>query len=154
MRIRLITVGKLKEKYLRQACQEYLKRLQSYAKVDVVELTEASPALSTEQQVTDEEKRMLAAISPDSHVIALAISGEMMSSPQLAEYLQQQTTYGQSHFTCLVGGSYGLSSQVLKHANLQLSFSRLTFPHQLFRVMLLEQLYRSCKINRGEQYHK
>lgn len=159
MRIQLITIGKLKEKFLKQACDEYLKRLQSYAKVDVVELPEEkssdNPSDAEINQVLRKEgERILKTLHPDTYAIVLAVNGEMVSSPQLAKKMEQFTTYGNSHFTFIIGGSYGLSKEVYNRSDWDLSFSQMTFPHQLMRVFLLEQIYRACKINRGETYHK
>lgn len=159
MRIQIITIGKLKEKFLRQACDEYLKRLQSYAKVDILELAEErcsdSPSQAEIDQVLQKEgERILKALHPDTYAIVLAIYGNQVTSPQLASKVDQLTTYGHSHLTFIIGGSYGLSADVYQRSNWDLSFSKMTFPHQLMRVFLLEQIYRSCKINRGETYHK
>ncbi|SFI69441.1 23S rRNA (pseudouridine(1915)-N(3))-methyltransferase RlmH [Thermoflavimicrobium dichotomicum] len=159
MRIHLITVGKLKEKYLRQACEEYLKRLQSYAKVEITEVTEEKsqdPVSPTEiHLILDKEgERIAKAMHADTYLIALAIDGKSLSSIDFAKKLDQLTTYGKSHITFVIGGSYGLSSSILERADMKLSFSAMTFPHQLIRVFLLEQIYRACKINRGETYHK
>lgn len=158
MHIRLICVGKLKEKYWRGACDEYLKRLRSYAKIEVIEVAEEKGEGQHDSEVAKiiqrEGERILANVPLDSYVITLAIKGESLTSPQLATKLHTLVTYGQSDITFVIGGSYGLSAEVYNRADQQLSFSALTFPHQMFRVMLLEQLYRSCKINRGESYHK
>ncbi|MBA4494085.1 23S rRNA (pseudouridine(1915)-N(3))-methyltransferase RlmH [Paenactinomyces guangxiensis] len=159
MRIQIISIGKLKEKYLRQAAEEYLKRLRSYARVELVELAEEKaqePIYDAEiaQILSKEGERILRQVHPDSYLIALAIEGKSFSSPAFAGQLQQLITYGKSHITFVIGGSYGLSPEVLKRADLQLSFSKMTFPHQLIRIFLLEQIYRACKINRGETYHK
>jgi 23S rRNA (pseudouridine1915-N3)-methyltransferase len=101
-----------------------------------------------------EGERILKLIPDNSHVFALAIQGKSLSSESFAEKLKTLSTYGQNHFTFIIGGSYGLSPSVLKRADFPLSFSAMTFPHQLIRVFLLEQIYRACKINRGEAYHK
>lgn len=159
MRIQLITIGKLKEKFLKQACDEYLKRLQAYAKVEVVELAEEKSSdnpsdAEVEQVLRKEGERILKALQPDTYTIVLAVNGEMASSPQLAKKIEQLTTYGNSHLSFIIGGSYGLSKEVYARSKWDLSFSKMTFPHQLMRVFLLEQIYRSCKINRGETYHK
>lgn len=159
MRITIIAVGELKEKYLVAGVKEYLKRLSSYAKVKIIEIRDekapdnASPA--QEEAVKDTEgRKILSKIKDDAHVIALAISGQMLSSEGLATYLDKLMLHGQSHVTFLIGGSLGLSQDVLARADFQLSFSPMTFPHQLMRLILLEQIYRSFKIIRGETYHK
>ncbi|MFS0878689.1 23S rRNA (pseudouridine(1915)-N(3))-methyltransferase RlmH [Metabacillus niabensis] len=159
MNISIITIGKLKEKYLKLGIDEYLKRLSTYAKVDVIELPdEKAPENLSEiemEQVKDKEgERILAKINDDTHVIALAIEGKMKSSEQLAKDLDQLATYGKSKIAFIIGGSLGLSKQVMNRANDTLSFSKMTFPHQLMRLILLEQVYRAYRINRGEPYHK
>jgi 23S rRNA (pseudouridine1915-N3)-methyltransferase len=157
--ISIVTVGKLKEKYLKQGIDEYLKRLTSYAKVEVIEVAdEKAPEelseLEMEQMKQKEGERILAKISQDAHVIALAINGKMQSSEELADSLDKLATYGKSKVAFVIGGSLGLSDEVLKRANDQLSFSRMTFPHQLMRLILVEQIYRAFRINRNEPYHK
>jgi len=159
MNISIITIGKLKEKYLKQGIDEYLKRLTSYAKVEIIELPdEKAPenlsGIEMEQVKEKEGERILSKISDDTHVIALAIEGKMKSSEQLAKDLDQLATYGKSKVAFVIGGSLGLSSAVMKRSNDSLSFSKMTFPHQLMRLILLEQVYRAFRINRGEPYHK
>ncbi|WP_243292712.1 23S rRNA (pseudouridine(1915)-N(3))-methyltransferase RlmH [Bacillus sp. FJAT-47783] len=159
MNIQIITIGKLKEKYLKQGINEFLKRLSPYAKVDIIELPdEKAPENLSEQemeQVKEKEgERILAKISPDTHVIALAIEGKMKTSEELADSLDKLATYGKSKIAFVIGGSLGLSKSVMSRANEALSFSKMTFPHQLMRLILLEQVYRAFRINRGEPYHK
>ncbi|MDP4106164.1 MAG: 23S rRNA (pseudouridine(1915)-N(3))-methyltransferase RlmH [Bacillota bacterium] len=159
MNISIVTVGKLKEKYLKQGIEEYLKRLTSYAKVEIIEVAdEKAPEelseLEMEQVKQKEGERILAKISNDAHVIALAINGKMQSSEELADSLDKLATYGKSKLAFVIGGSLGLSDEVLKRSNDQLSFSKMTFPHQLMRLILVEQIYRAFRINRGEPYHK
>ncbi|MFS0863146.1 23S rRNA (pseudouridine(1915)-N(3))-methyltransferase RlmH [Fredinandcohnia sp. 179-A 10B2 NHS] len=159
MNITIITVGKLKEKYLIQGINEYLKRLTSYAKVEVVELAdEKAPENMSDsemEQVKQKEgDRILSKLSDDTHVIALAIEGKMKSSEQLAADIERLGTYGKSKIAFVIGGSLGLSNDVMKRANDTLSFSKMTFPHQLMRLILVEQIYRAFRINRGEPYHK
>jgi 23S rRNA (pseudouridine1915-N3)-methyltransferase len=157
--ISIVTIGKLKEKYLKQGIDEYVKRLSIYAKLDIIELPdEKAPENLSEtemEQVKEKEgERILSKISDDTHVIALAIEGKMKSSEQLAKDLDQLATYGKSKVAFVIGGSLGLSKTVMKRANDTLSFSKMTFPHQLMRLILLEQVYRAFRINRGEPYHK
>ncbi|KAA0835264.1 MULTISPECIES: 23S rRNA (pseudouridine(1915)-N(3))-methyltransferase RlmH [Bacillus] len=159
MNISIVAIGKLKEKYLKQGIDEYIKRLSAYAKVDIIELPdEKAPENLSDQDmkiVKDKEgERILSKISPDAHVIALAIEGKMKSSEELADNMDRLATYGKSKVTFVIGGSLGLSDAVLKRADEELSFSRMTFPHQLMRLILLEQVYRAFRINRGEPYHK
>lgn len=159
MKIDIITVGKLKEKYLSAACQEYLKRLSSYAKVVVKEVAEEKsqdPVHEKEMEaiLKKEGERIAQLLSPQAYVIALAIEGKALSSPAFAEKIQNLAVYGKSHIQFIIGGSYGIHPPLLKQADFLLSFSKMTFPHQLIRVFLLEQVYRAFKINRGETYHK
>lgn len=159
MNISIITVGKLKEKYLKQGIDEYLKRLSSYAKVEVIEVADekAPEELSTIEMIQVKNKegdRILAKIHPDTYVIALAIEGKQKSSEELADTLDKLATYGKSKIAFVIGGSLGLSQDILQRADEKLSFSKMTFPHQLMRLILVEQIYRAYRINRGEPYHK
>lgn len=159
MNISIITIGKLKEKYLKQGIEEYLKRLSSYAKVEIIELAdEKAPENLSEsemEQVKQKEgERILAKISDDTHVIALAINGKQKSSEELAKEIDSLATYGKSKIAFVIGGSLGLSSEVMKRSNADLSFSKMTFPHQLMRLVLVEQIYRAFRIIRNEPYHK
>lgn len=159
MNISIITIGKLKEKYLKAGIDEYLKRLSSYAKIEVIEMPdEKAPeelSLAEMEQVKQKEGiKLLSKLSPDTYVIALAIDGKMKSSEELADSLDKLATYGKSKIAFVIGGSLGLSHEVLKRADEKLSFSKMTFPHQLMRLILLEQVYRAFRINRGEPYHK
>ncbi|MHA7965012.1 23S rRNA (pseudouridine(1915)-N(3))-methyltransferase RlmH [Paenibacillus sp. CAU 1782] len=159
MHIQIATVGKLKEKYLVQGIAEYAKRLGPYVKLTLTEVPDEkapetmSPA--EEAQVREREgERLLAQLKPDAHVVALAIGGELWSSEDLAGQLDKLATYGRSHVAFVIGGSTGLSPAVLQRAQQKLSFGRMTLPHQLMRLVLVEQIYRAVKINRGEPYHK
>ncbi|WP_040712163.1 23S rRNA (pseudouridine(1915)-N(3))-methyltransferase RlmH [Paenibacillus curdlanolyticus] len=159
MLIQIATIGKLKEKYLVMGIAEYAKRLGPYVKLVLTEVPDEkapetmSPA--EEAQVRDREgERLLAQIKPDAHVIALALDGELWSSEDLAMQLDKLATYGKSHVAFVIGGSTGLSPAVLRRAQQKLSFGRMTLPHQLMRLVLIEQVYRAVKINRGEPYHK
>jgi len=159
LNITIISVGKLKEKYLKQAVEEYSKRLQRYCKLDIIELNDektpdnASP--KEEQQIKEKEgQAILKAIKDNSFVIALDLKGKMLSSEEFASFIQDSNTRGISSFTFVIGGSLGLSQEIINRANYKLCFSKMTFPHQLFRVMLLEQIYRGFRIIGGEPYHK
>lgn len=157
--ISIFCVGKLKEKYLRQGIDEFLKRLGPYAKVDIIEVPDekAPEHLSeTEMEMVKEKEgeRLLAKITDDTYVIILAIDGKMLTSEQFAKELDQLATYGKSKIAFVIGGSLGLSKKVEQRADYALSFSKMTFPHQLMRLILLEQIYRAFRINRGEPYHK
>ena len=159
MNIQIICVGKLKEKYWQDACTEYMKRLSRYCNIEIVELKEsrlpenASPA--DEENVKKEEgASILKAIKDGTYVITLEILGKMLDSPQLAEKMDELALDGKSNIAFVIGGSLGLSAEVSKRSDYKLSFSKMTFPHQMMRVILLEQIYRSFKINRHETYHK
>lgn len=159
MRISILTVGKIKEKYFTAAIAEYSKRLSRYCKLDIIEVQdEKTPDKAPEAvnlQIKEREgERLLANMKEDAYVIALAIQGKELSSEQLAGKISQLALNGKSHIAFVIGGSLGLSDEVLRRADYQLSFSPMTFPHQLMRVILLEQIYRAFKINSGEPYHK
>ena len=156
--IRLITVGKLKESYLSQGCAEYLKRLSAYAKVQVVELDETRlPERPSQAQIDAAlaaEGEKILDKAKGSALIALCVEGELLSSEQLAAKLDALEVQGNSAISLVIGSSFGLDEAVKKAAVLRLSFSRMTFPHQLMRLMLCEQLYRACSISAGGKYHK
>jgi len=159
MKITIVSVGKLKEKYLKQGIQEYLKRLGNYAKVAIIEVTdEKAPESMSEGEMEavkrKEGMRILSHVSQDAYVITLEIGGKMLSSEQLAAKMDELATYGKSKVVFVIGGSLGISREVQERSNLALSFSKLTFPHQLMRLVLLEQVYRGFRILRGEPYHK
>ena len=159
MKITLVTVGKIKEKYLEDAIAEYSKRLSRYCRLEILQVPDektpegASEAL--ENQIKEKEgERLLAQIREDAFVIALAIDGKMLDSEQLADKIGRVGVNGISQIVFVIGGSLGLSKQVLERADFRLSFSRMTFPHQLMRVILLEQIYRSYRILNHQPYHK
>lgn len=159
MRITVICVGKIKEKFYTQAVDEYSKRLSRYCKLDIVELAdEKTPDnasdIVNEQIKRKEGERILSSIKDDAYVCALAIEGKMLDSVELSEKIEMLGINGVSNITFIIGGSLGLSEQVLKRADYKLSFSRMTFPHQLMRVILLEQVYRAYRIMKNEPYHK
>ena len=148
MNISIITVGKLKEKYLKQGIDEYLKRLSAYAKLDIIEVPDekAPEELSETEMIQVKQKegeRILAKIHPDAHVIALAIEGKMKSSEELADTLDKLATYGKSKIAFVIGGSLGLSQEVLLRADEKLSFSKMTFPHQLMKLILLLEHFKT-----------
>ena len=159
MNINVVCIGTLKEKYWTDAIAEYSKRLGRYCRLDIIELKEerlpenASPA--DEENVKNAEGRsILKALSADSYIIALDVAGKQLSSEQLAKKLDGLAVDGQSTIDLIIGGSLGLSEEVRSRADFRLSFSPMTFPHQMMRVILLEQIYRSFKIIRREPYHK
>jgi 23S rRNA (pseudouridine1915-N3)-methyltransferase len=157
--ISIISVGKLKEKYLKMGIEEYTKRLGSYAKIDLVEVAdEKAPENLSDADMEivkkKEGERILAKIGADTYVIALAIEGKMKSSEQLAEDLQSLMTYGRSKVAFVIGGSLGLHEDVMKRSDEKLSFSKMTLPHQLMKLVLVEQVYRAFRIMKNEPYHK
>lgn len=159
MNINLICVGKLKEKYLREAVEEYTKRLSRYCKVTVFETKDefapSNPSMGEKEKILQTEgARISRYIKEGSYLIALDINGEQVSSEALAGRLQNLMLRGSSNMTFIIGGSLGLDASLLASAKWRLSFSKMTFPHQLMRVVLCEQLYRSFTILKGEPYHK
>lgn len=159
MKITLVTVGKIKEKYLEQAIAEYSKRLVRYCKLEILQVadekTPEGASAAVEEQIKEKEgERILSQVRDGSFVIALAIEGKMMSSEELAQKMDRLAVEGTSQITFIIGGSLGLSRKVLERADFLLSFSKMTFPHQLMRVILLEQIYRSYRIITGQPYHK
>lgn len=159
MKITIITVGKIKEKYLRDAIAEYTKRLGKYCKLEIVEVPDEKTLDHASEVVEEsirekEAERILRYVKEDAYVITLEIGGKMLSSEELADKIEKLGVQGTSHITFIIGGSIGLGKEVLEKSNYALSFSRMTFPHQLMRVILLEQIYRSYRIIQGEPYHK
>ncbi|WP_170008550.1 23S rRNA (pseudouridine(1915)-N(3))-methyltransferase RlmH [Bacillus fonticola] len=159
MHITILTVGKLKEKYLKQGIAEYEKRLTRYCKLNIIEVPdEKAPETMSEKEEemvkVKEGERLLGHIRADDYVIALAIEGKSWSSEQLAKEMDKLATYGKSKVTFVVGGSLGLSEEVVRRSDEQLSFSQMTFPHQLMRLILVEQVYRGFRILGGGPYHK
>ena len=159
MKITIACVGKIKEKYFTDAVNEYTKRLSRYVTLDTAEVADEkcpenlSPK-DMERVKNEEGTRILKAIKPDSYVIALAINGKKYDSVGFANMLSDSMVRGISHITFVIGGSLGLSDEVLKRADGKISFSDMTFPHQLMRVILLEQIYRANRILKNEPYHK
>ncbi|MGE9964366.1 23S rRNA (pseudouridine(1915)-N(3))-methyltransferase RlmH [Fusicatenibacter saccharivorans] len=159
MKITLLTVGKIKEKYLKDAIAEYSKRLSKYCKLEIIEVAdEKTPDNASEvveNVIRDKEgERLLKYVKDDAFVITLEIKGKMMTSEELAEKIDTLGIRGVSHIMFIIGGSIGLGEDVIKRSDFALSFSKMTFPHQLMRVILLEQIYRSYRIIAGEPYHK
>ena len=159
MNITIITVGKLKEKYLKLAIDEYSKRLSRYCKLNIIELLdEQTPDNASEKDeiiIKDKEgKKILSKIKDNMYVVVLDLKGKMISSEEFSKFLDDRGVKGDSNICFIIGGSLGLSGDVIKRANYSLCFSKMTFPHQLFRVMLLEQIYRAFRISCGEPYHK
>ena len=159
MKITVITVGKIKEKYLKDAIAEYSKRLGKYCKLEIIEVAdEKTPDNASElvenQIRSKEAERILKYVKDDAFVITLEINGKQLTSEELAGKIDNLGIQGHSHIIFIIGGSIGLGTEVLKKSNFALSFSKMTFPHQLMRVILLEQIYRSYRIINGEPYHK
>lgn len=150
--MKLICVGKIKEKYLNEAIDEYKKRLSKYTKLDIIEVADVN-CNEMDKVKKEEAKLILKHIKETDNVVILDINGQELSSVELTNKLCSLEVMN-SNITFIIGGSYGLSEEVKKRANFSLSFSKLTFPHQLFRVILLEQIYRTYKIRNNENYHK
>lgn len=159
MNITVISVGKLKEKYLKMGIDEYVKRLGGYAKIDLVEVPDEKAPETLSQIDMDivkrkEGERILAKINDGTYVIALALDGKMKTSEEMAADLDSLMTYGKSKIAFVIGGSLGLHGDVLKRADEKLCFGKMTLPHQLMKLVLVEQIYRSFRIIKGEPYHK
>lgn len=159
MKITILTVGKIKEKYLKDAIAEYSKRLSKYCKLEIIEVAdEKTPDNASEvveEQIRAKEgERLLKYVKDGAYVITLEINGKQLTSEQFAEKIETLGIQGTSHIIFIIGGSIGLGQEVLARSNYALSFSKMTFPHQLMRVVLLEQVYRSYRIINGEPYHK
>ena len=159
MKITILCVGKVKEKFYQDAIKEFQKRMSRYCKLDIVEVAdEKTQAQSSDLEIhiikDKEGERLLKHIKEDAYIICLAIDGKQLDSVELSEKMNQLFVTGNSHICFVIGGSLGISDNVLKRANYKLSFSKMTFPHQLMRVILLEQIYRSFRIMNNEPYHK
>ena len=159
MKITLITVGKIKEKYLKDAIAEYSKRLSRYCKLEIIEEADEKTTDNARETVEDgirdkEGERILKYVKDDAYVVTLEIKGKLLTSEELAEKIDKLGIQGTSHIIFIIGGSIGLGKEVLKRSDYALSFSKMTFPHQLMRVILLEQIYRSYRIISHEPYHK
>lgn len=159
MPVSIVCVGRLRERFYADAAEEYLKRLKRIMPVNVVEIPDEPEPVQPSDKLNEavmrrEGEKILARIGAQDYVIALCIEGKQCASPELAEKLQGLFTQGRSRVTFVIGGSLGLHPDVVRRADERMSMSRMTFPHQLARVMLLEQLFRAAKINAGERYHK
>ncbi len=159
MNITILSVGKLKEKYLKMGIDEYVKRLGSYAKIELVEVAdEKAPEQLSDAEMDmvkkKEGERILAKLSDNTYVIALALDGKMKTSEEMAADLDALMTYGKSKVAFVIGGSLGLHDDVLRRADEKLCFGKMTLPHQLMKLVLVEQIYRSFRIIKGEPYHK
>lgn len=159
MKITVLTVGKIKEKYLRDAIAEYTKRLSRYCKLETIEVadekTPDNASENAEEMIRQKEaERLLKYIREDAYLITLEIGGKQLTSEEFSEKIEKLGIQGTSHITFVIGGSIGIGKAVLKKSDYALSFSKMTFPHQLMRVILLEQIYRGYRIMSGEPYHK
>ena len=159
MKITILTVGKIKEKYLRDAIAEYSKRLSRYCKLEIIEVADEKTPENASETVEDairskEGERLLKNVRDGAFVITLEIGGKQLTSEELADKIDTLGVQGVSHIIFIIGGSIGLGREVLARSDYALSFSKMTFPHQLMRVILLEQVYRSYRIINGEPYHK
>lgn len=159
MNITIISVGKIKEKYINSGIKEFTKRLSAYCKLKIIEVkdepTKENMTESEENIIKKKEgEKIISKIPNGSYVITLCIEGKELSSEQLAKELDSLALTGNSNITFIIGGSVGLHEEVIKISNMKLSFSKMTFPHQLMRLILLEQIYRAFRISRGEPYHK
>lgn len=159
MNITIIGVGKIKEKFIQEGIKEYSKRLSKYCKLKIIEVSdERAPEKLSEKEIEiikeKEGKRILSKISNNSYIISLDIKGKNLSSEELSKKIEDITLGGTNDIIFIIGGSLGLSEEILNKSNLKLSFSKMTFPHQLMRMILLEQIYRGFRIMKGEPYHK
>ncbi|MBQ3563534.1 MAG: 23S rRNA (pseudouridine(1915)-N(3))-methyltransferase RlmH [Clostridia bacterium] len=159
IKVTVIAVGKLKEKYFRDGCAEYEKRLSSFCKLNIIEIDEtkcpSNPSQAEINKVIEGEgDKILSKIQKGTYVIAMCIEGNEISSNKLADMIENVSAYGDSHIVFVIGGSYGLSDRVKNISKFKLSMSPLTFPHMMARMMLLEQIYRAFMINSGSEYHK
>ena len=152
--INVISVGNVKEKYLQELIADYKKRISKYAKIELIELKDESNKINENVVKETEGERILSSIKEGFYVILLDLKGQMLDSISLSKKLDEISTYHSSKIAFIIGGSFGVSEDVKKRANYLLSFSKMTFPHQLAKGMLLEQIYRSFKISNNETYHK
>lgn len=159
MNITIIGVGKIKEKFMQEGIKEYSKRLSRYCKLKIIEVTdESAPENLSEKEIEiikeKEGKRILSKLSNNSYIISLDIKGKNFSSEEFSKKIEDITLGGTNDITFIIGGSLGLSEEILNKSNFKLSFSKMTFPHQLMRIILLEQIYRGFRIMKGEPYHR
>ena len=159
MNINIIAIGKIKEKFTKEAIEEFQKRLSRYCKLNIMELEDEKAPQNLSQKDMDiikdkEGERILNKLNPSSYIIALDIKGKSLSSEDFSKKMEDLMVEGNNHITFIIGGSIGISKEVLSKCNYKLSFSKMTFPHQLMRLILLEQIYRGFRIMKNEPYHK
>lgn len=158
MKITIACVGKIKEKYLTAGIEEFTKRLTPFCKLETIAIGEEkmpdNPSAAEKEQVLERETQRLLAVLPDnSYVILLDVIGQQLSSPELADKMDSLALGGHSHLTFVIGGAFGYTDALRKRADFRISFSKMTFTHQMIRLLLVEQIYRAFKISRGEKYH-
>ncbi|MDR3215538.1 MAG: 23S rRNA (pseudouridine(1915)-N(3))-methyltransferase RlmH [Bacilli bacterium] len=159
MKIKILCVGKIKEHYLKEGIDEFLKRLKVYSKIDIIEVKETkikdNPRLIEIDEVINEEgHKLIALIEKDDFIVTLDVNGQEINNVEYTEILQKAWLNGYSSFVFVIGGSYGISKEVIKRGNFNWSFSKLTYTHQMIRLLLLEQIYRGFRIINNEPYHK
>ena len=152
MKINIVAVGKIKDDFLKAAVEEYKKRISRFAEISVIELPEAPPSKTEAEQIAFESGEIFRKLK--GVIIATDIDGKQLSSKEFSSFIESKCVSGESEFTFVIGGSYGLDDKIKNSAALRLSFSKMTFPHQLFRVMLCEQIYRALTIKNNLPYHK
>ena len=154
MAITIICVGKIKESYIKEGIQDYEKRIRKFTKLNIIEVKEEDCNKDSKNAVLTEGRYILEKLPKNSYIITMDIQGKQLSSTELADKIENIYTNNSSEITFIIGGSIGLSDEIKEKSNFKLSFSKCTFPHQLFRMILLEQIYRAYKINNNETYHK
>ena len=154
MAITIICVGKIKESYIKEGIQDYEKRIKKFTKLNIIEVKEEDCNKDSKNAVLTEGRYILEKLPKNSYIITMDIQGKQLSSTELADKIENIYTNNSSEITFIIGGSIGLSDEIKEKSNFKLSFSKCTFPHQLFRMILLEQIYRAYKINNNETYHK
>lgn len=154
MRIRIVAPGKLKDKWLKDGIEEYRKRLSRYCKLEIIEVADSPDTIPVDRALAEEGKRILSKVGPEEIMWVMDLHGDLISSTKLSEYLIDDLTRGASSLTIAIGGSNGLSEEVIKRADRRICFGKITLTHMMTRLILVEQLYRGFKIHNGEKYHK
>ena len=154
MRIRIVAPGKLKDKWLKDGIEEYRKRLSRYCKLEIIEVADSPDTIPVDRALAEEGKRILSKVGPEEIMWVMDLHGDLISSTKLSEYLIDDLTRGASSLTIAIGGSSGLSEEVIKRADRRICFGKITLTHMMTRLILVEQLYRGFKIHNGEKYHK
>lgn len=154
MKLKIIAVGKVREKWLKAGIDEYAKRIGKFCQIEIIQINDAPESLDVNKAIATESEKILSALKDTDLVVALDINGEKLDSNELSQKLDKWFEEGMSKVTFVIGGSNGFSDDVIKRSNFQISMSDMTFPHQLARLIFLEQIFRAFKISRGEKYHK